>query len=148
LAGGKGLSSGHVTQQFSAGGTIFLDKDRTAFVTALSSYDLNLRKRDIDITRGDTLQVQGGAGVSRSDRVFEAGLAGYWLSQVRADRGADVPLLLRGLRDRVYGLGPEAAVNVKPIRSQIRIRYEWDLGARSRPRGNVLVVGFALLAKR
>jgi hypothetical protein len=31
-------------------GTIFIDKDRTAFVTALSSYDLNFRKRDIDIT--------------------------------------------------------------------------------------------------
>jgi hypothetical protein len=113
---------------------------------ALSSYDLNLRKRDINITRGDTLQVQGGAGVSRSDRVLEAGLAGYWLRQVRPDRGADVPLLLRGLRDRVYKLGPEAAVNVKPIRSQIRIRYEWDLGARSRPQGNIFVVGFALRA--
>lgn len=146
LAGGKGLSSGHVTHQFSAGGTIFIDTDRTAFVTALSSYDLNLRKRDINITRGDTLQVQGGAGVSRSDRVLEAGLAGYWLRQVRPDRGADVPLLLRGLRDRVYKLGPEAAVNVKPIRSQIRIRYEWDLGARSRPQGNIFVVGFALRA--
>jgi hypothetical protein len=35
-------------------GTIFIDKDRTAFVTALSSDDLNFRKRDIDITRGDT----------------------------------------------------------------------------------------------
>src|SRR5262245_26130 len=46
LAGGQGLSSGHVTHQFSAGGTIFIDKDRTAFVTALSSYDLNLRKRE------------------------------------------------------------------------------------------------------
>src|SRR5262245_36531656 len=46
LAGGKGLSSGQITHQFSAGGTIFIDKDRTAFVTALSSYDLNLRKRE------------------------------------------------------------------------------------------------------
>ena len=148
LAGGKGLSSGNVTHQFSAGGTIFVDKDRTAFVTALSSYDLDLRKRDIDITRGDTLQVQGGAGVSRFDRMLEAGLAGYWLRQVRPDRGADVPLLLRGLRDQVYGLGPEAAVNVKPIRSQIRIRYEWDFGARSRPQGNIFVVGVALRAGR
>lgn len=148
LAGGKGLSSGQVTHQFSAGGSIYADKERTIFVTALSSYDLNLRKRNIDITRGDTLQVQGGAGVSRFDRVLEAGLAGYWLRQVRSDRGADIPPLLRGLRDRVYGLGPEAAVNVKAIRSQIRIRYEWDIGARSRPQGNIFVVGFAFWAER
>jgi hypothetical protein len=148
LAGGKGLSAGHVTHQFSAGGTIFIDTDRTAFITALTSYDLNLRKRGIDITRGDSLQVQGGAGVSRFDRVLEAGLAGYALWQVRPDRGADLPSALRGARDRVYGLGPEVAVMVKAIRSQIRIRYEWDLGVRSRPKGNVFVVGFTLVAQR
>jgi hypothetical protein len=148
LAGGNGLSSGQVTHQFSAGGAIFIDKDRTAFVTALTSYDLNLRKRTIDITRGDTLQIQGGAGMSRFDRVLEAGLAGYWLRQVRSDRGADVPPLLSGLRDRVYGFGPEVALNIHAIRSQIRIRYEWDLGARSRPQGNIFVVGFALVAQR
>src|SRR6476620_2790686 len=62
LAGGKGLSAGHVTPQFSAGGTIYADQDHTLFLTALASYDLNLRKRNIDITRGDTFQVQGGAG--------------------------------------------------------------------------------------
>lgn len=146
LAGGKGVSAGEVTHQFSAGGTIYVDKERTDFVTALTSYDLNLRKRGVDITRGDTVQVQGGAGVSRFDRVLEVGLAGYWLRQVRSDRGADIPPLFRGQLDRVYGLGPEAAVNVKAIRSQIRVRYEWDMGARSRPQGNIFVVGFALLA--
>ena len=148
LAGGTGLSSGHVTHQFSAGGTVYADKDRTAFVTALASYELNLRKRRIDITRGDTIQIQGGAGVSRFDRRLEAGLAGYWLRQVRSDRGADIPPFFRGARDRVYGLGPEMAVMIKPIRSQIRARYEWDLGAQSRPKGSIFVIGFAFFAQR
>ena len=31
LAGGRGLSAGHVTNEFSAGGTIFADSDRTPF---------------------------------------------------------------------------------------------------------------------
>src|SRR5262245_9116532 len=145
LAGGKGLSSGQNTHQFSAGGTIFTDKDRTVFVTALASYDLNLRKHGVDITRGDTLQVQGGAGVRRFNRGLEAGIAAYKLWQVRPDRGADLPPVLRGARDRVYGFGPEMAVMVQAIRSQIRIRYEWDLGARSRPKGNIFVVGFTLV---
>ena len=148
LAGGKGLSAGNVTHQFSAGGTIFTDKDRIVLLTALASYDLNLRKRGIDITRGDTLQIQGGVGVSRFNRVLEAGLAFYQLWQVRPNRGADLPPVLREARDRVYGFGPEVAVMIKPIRSQIRMRYEWDLGVRSRPRGNIFVVGLTLVAQR
>ena len=134
--------------EFSAGGTIFANKDRTSFVTALASYDLNLRKRDIDITRGHTLQIQWGAGASRFNRVVEAGLAGHGLWQVRADRGADLPIVLQGARDRVYGLGPEVAVTFKAIRSQILIRYEWDLGVRSRPQGNVFTVGLNVVVRR
>jgi hypothetical protein len=148
LAGGKGVSAGHVTHQFSAGGSIFADKDRSNFVTALASYDLNLRKRGVDITRGDTLQIQGGVGVSRFNQRVEAGLAGYALWQVREDRGADLPPVLRGARDRVYGLGPEIAVTFPAIRSQVRARYEWDIGVRSRPQGNVFSVGFNVLVQQ
>lgn len=141
LAGGKGLSTGHVTHQFSAGGSIFANKNRMSFLTALASYDANLRKRGIDITRGDTLQVQGGAGTNLFNRVVEAGLAFNSLWQVRADRGADLPAVLRGARDRAYGFGPDVAVMIKAIQSQVRIRYEWDMGVRSRPKGNVFLVG-------
>ena len=148
LAGGKSLSAGHVTHEVSAGGTLFIDKDKTMFATALASYDKNLRKRGIDITRGDTVHVQGGVGVSRFHRALEAGLAFYGLSQVRPDRGADLPPVLRGTHDAVYGLGPEMAVMVKAIRSQVRVRYEWDMGVRSRPKGNLLVVGLTFVAQR
>jgi hypothetical protein len=141
LAGGKGLSAGHVTNEFSAGGTIFADRNRTSFLTALASYDLNLRKRGVDITRGDTLQVQGGAGARLLNGIVEAGLAFHGLWQVRDDRGADLPSVLQGARDRVYGLGPDVAVLLETIQSQVRVRYEWDMGVRSRPQGNVLVVG-------
>jgi len=141
LAGGKSVSTGHVTHEFSLGGTIYAKKNRNVFLTALGSYNLNLRKRGIDITRGDTFQVQGGVGVSRHQRMLEVGVAGYGLWQVRPDRGADLPPVLRGARDRVYGVGPEAAVLVKTIRSQIRVRYAWDLGVLSRPKGNVFAAG-------
>jgi hypothetical protein len=147
LAGGTGVSAGHVTHQLSAGGSIYADKNRSDFVTALASYDLNLRKRGVDITRGDTLQIQGGVGVSRFNHLVEAGLAGYALGQVRDDRGEDLPLVLRGARDRVYGLGPEIAVTIPAIRSQIRTRYEWDLGVRSRPQGKVFSVGLNVLVQ-
>jgi len=148
LAGGNGLSAGHVTNEFSAGGTIFADRNRISFLTALASYDLNLRKRGVDIIRGDTLRVQGGAGARLLNGVVEAGLAFYGLWQVGDDRGADLPSVLRGARDRVYGLGPDVAVLLRTIQSQIRVRYEWDMGVRSRPQGNVLVVGLNVTLRR
>jgi hypothetical protein len=147
LAGGQGLSSGQITHEWASGGSFFANKTRTVFLTALGSYDLNLRKSGVDITRGDTVQVQGGAGVSRINQVLELGVATCALWQVRDDRGADLPPLLRGARDRVFGLGPEVAVVLKPIQSQLRVRYEWDLGVRSRPQGNIFVVGFNYLVK-
>jgi hypothetical protein len=148
LFGGKTVSSGQVTHQFSAGGSIYANKNRDAFVTALASYDLNRRKRDIDITRGDTIQIQGGAGFSRMKGTIEAGAAAYALWQVRDDRGTALPPVLRGGRDRVYGAGPEVAVFVKAIRSQIRTRYVWDIGVRSRPSGNLFVVGLNVVLQR
>jgi len=132
----------------SAGGTISADRNRTSFLTALASYDLNLRKRDVDITRGDTLQVQGGAGLRLLNGVVEAGLAFHGLWQVRDDRGADLPGVLRGARDRAYGFGPDVAVLFETIQSQIRVRYEWDTGVRSRPQGNLLVVGLNVALQR
>jgi hypothetical protein len=140
LAGGT-VSAGQVTHEFSAGGTIYADANKRAFLTALASYDLNLRKRGVDITRGDTIQVQGGLGADFLNRRVEAGLAGNYLLQVRPDRGADLPAVLQGGRDRVYSLGPEVAVFLSSIHSQIRVRYEWEFGVESRPKGNVLSAG-------
>jgi hypothetical protein len=145
LAGGKGVSTGQVTHQFSFGGSIYRNKDRTSFITALASYDLNLRKRNIDLTRGDLFLIQGGIGVRRHNQVLEMGLASFALWQVRDDRGADLPPVLLGARDRVFGLGPEVAVLIKSINSQLRARYEWDIAARSRPQGNVFAVGINIL---
>ena len=145
---GKGVSTGQVTHEFSAGGSIYANRNSGIFLTALASYDLNLRKRDIDITRGDTFQIQGGVGLNFLDQVIEAGAAGHGLWQVRPDRGADLPSLLREGRDRVYGVGPEVAILIKSIRSQIRVRYEWDLGVRSRPKGNVFAAGINFVVWR
>jgi hypothetical protein len=147
LAGGAGVSSGQITHQFSAGASRYF-KDRTRFVTALISYQLSMPQRGIRITRGDTLQLEGGAGTNLFGRVLETGLASYALWQVRDDRGPDLPPILLGSRDRVYGLGPEAAVLIKPIRGEVRVRFEWDMGVRARPQGHIFVVGIDFLVHR
>jgi hypothetical protein len=147
LAGGSGISSGRITHEFSAGGSRYF-KDRTRFLTALASYQLNMPERGIRITRGDTLQIEGGAGTNLFGRVLETGLTSYALWQVRNDRGPDLPPVLAGLHDRVYGLGPEAAVFVKPIRAEVRSRIAWDMGVRARPQGYIVVAGIEFLVHK
>jgi hypothetical protein len=61
--GGSGVGRGFWTQQISLGGAAFFSEDRAARASALVSYDVNSRKQGIDITRGNTIQVQGGAGI-------------------------------------------------------------------------------------
>lgn len=147
LAGGNGTSSGQVTHEFSGGGSLYF-KDRTRFMTALAGYQLYMKQRGIDITRGDSIQIQGGAGMKWLRQLAETGLAGYALWQVRDNRGTALPPALRTARDRVYGLGPETAVVIKSIRGELRVRYEWDLGVRARPQGHIFVAGINFRVKR
>ncbi len=141
--GGSGVGRGFWSHQFSLGGAIFADRARQHRASALLSYDLNHRKRGIDIRRGNTLQIQGGAGI-RVLGIVDIGLAGFALWQVTDDSGADLPPQLRGARDRVYGLGPEVDVLIPALRLRLGLRAEWDLGVRSRPEGRILVGGLVV----
>lgn len=148
LAGGRGVSNGQVTHEFAGGGTYYFDEDRAWYVTALASYQLNQRKRGIDITRGDLVQVQGGMGVSLLNRRLDLGIVGFALSQVRDDRGADVPPVLRGARDEAYGLGPEIVLSLRPLPARMRLRYERDVTVKSRPQGEIFLFSLEFAAWR
>lgn len=143
----KGLGRPQWTQQFSLGGTLFFDDERTFRLSALASYNRYHEKIGIDVTRGDSVQLQGGLG-GRWFQVLDAGIVGYALWQVADDRGSDLPPALRGARERVFGLGPEIGVTIPALRARLTARYEWDFGAESRPEGKVLVVGLSFLAWR
>ena len=138
--GGSGVGRGFWTQEFALGGAAFFKGGRSRRVSALASYDVNSRKRGIDIRRGNTLQVQGGAGLPIA-RVVTVGAAGYALWQVTADRGTAIPPALRGQNDRVFGLGPEVQLVLPKQSLRLEARAEFDFGVRSRPRGNVVVLG-------
>jgi hypothetical protein len=144
LEGGEGISRGNFTHQGSAGVAVFFDQKRRWRASALVSYDHNLRKIGLDITRGDTVQVQGGVGARFFD-LLDIGLAGYALWQVSNDTGTALPAVLRGARDRVFGLGPEVDVLIPPIQARLGARFLWDFGARSRPEGQVFVLSLTFL---
>jgi hypothetical protein len=144
--GSGGIGLGQWTHEFSLGSAVYFDRAKTWHISGLASYDLNQRKRGIDITRGDTIQVQGGAG--KTLRSVDVGVAIYALRQVRDDRGADLPQPLRGATDRAFGLGPEIDFTLAPIRSRITVRYCRDVVVSARPLGQVLVFGLTTLAVR
>jgi hypothetical protein len=141
-----GVGRGYWTHQFSLGSTAYFDRAKTWHISVLASYDLNERRRDIDLTRGNTVQFQGGVGKTLG--VVAVGLAGYGLWQVLDDRGAALPEPLRGARDRAFGLGPEIDITLAAVRSQITLRYCHDVAVNTRPLGQILVIGLTLLAHR
>ena len=138
--GGAGPGRGYWTHQISVGGALYADSSRAHRITALASYDQNTRKQGIDIRRGNMFQVQGGAGANVR-KVITVGVAGYALWQVTADRGTDIPATLRDERSRVFGLGPEVSVTIPRWQTRATFRVERDLGARSRPTGQVIAFG-------
>lgn len=143
--GNDGVGRGHFTHEPSLGGTIYFDDRRQWYLSALASVDLNEKKRKIDITRGTTIQVQGGVGTTLR-RVLDVGFASYALWQVSDDSGADLPPALLGARDRAYGFGPELDLLVPAMRGRITLRYMHDFACETRPRGQLLLVGVTLAA--
>ena len=140
----EGLGQPQWAQQVSLGGTVFFDDERGFRLSALASYNHYHKKLSIDLTRGDTVQLQGGIG-GRFFRILDLGVAAYALWQVADDQGSALPPAARGARERGYGLGPEIGVTVPALRAKLTARYEWDLGARARPEGQVLVISFSFL---
>jgi hypothetical protein len=141
-----GVGRGYWTHQFSLGSTVYFDRAKTWHISGLASYDLNRRARGIDLTRGATVQFQGGTGKTLG--IIDFGLAGYALWQVSDDRGNDLPASVRGARDRAFGLGPEIDITLAPVRSRIALRYCHDVSVNARPLGQVMVVALTILALR
>src|SRR5262249_50616567 len=83
-AGKDGICGGQWSHEFALGGTLYAGERKMWRLSALSSYVLNQRKRSVDITRGDTVQLQGGAGAELF-RILDVGITGYALWQVRDD---------------------------------------------------------------
>jgi hypothetical protein len=141
---GQGFGQPQWTHQISLGGTFFLDDERGFRVSALSSYNIYQRKTGVDITRGDSVQIQGGLG-GRWFGVLDLGVAAYALWQVGDDIGPDLPRGLRDAHERAVGVGPELNLLVPPLRGRLTVRYMWDVLAEARPQGQILVVGFSFM---
>ncbi|MGH7554254.1 MAG: SphA family protein [Longimicrobiales bacterium] len=139
------VGRGFWTHAFSAGGAVYFDRERTQRFSALASYDINGYKRGIRIKRGNTFQIQGGAG-ARIYGPLDAGIAGFALWQVTDNSGLELPPIVEDARTRAFGLGPEIGATIPSIRMRFDVRAEWEFGVRSRQEGWILVTSASLLA--
>jgi hypothetical protein len=135
-----GVGRASWSHELSAGATVRSGPFRASM---LASWEKNEKKIGIDLTRGDTIQAQGGAGGTIL-RVLDVGLVGYGLAQISDDRGSALPPMLRGARDRALGVGTEADLAIPAWRMRLTLRYTRDVLAASRPRGQLILIGLGL----
>jgi hypothetical protein len=143
--GPTGVSRAQWTHEISFGGTVYFDHRGSWQLSALAAWDINGRKIGIDITRGATIQVQGGLGKTFG-KIVSIGPVGYALYQVQNDRGSDVPPALVGARDRAFGLGGELNLTLEKGRSLLFFRYVHDVDVQTRPEAQLFFVGVAIRA--
>jgi hypothetical protein len=136
--GRDGIGRGQWTNQIDFGGTFYFDRARTWHLSVLSSFQLNGQKRRVDITRGASIQLQGGAGKTLYN-LLDVGVIGYALWQVSDDSGSALPPVLIGIRQRGYAVGPEVGVRIPKIGARLSARYEVELGERAGVSGHVVV---------
>ncbi|HEU4997083.1 MAG TPA: transporter [Gemmatimonadaceae bacterium] len=139
------VGRGYWINQFTVGGALYLDTARHRRGSVLVSFERNQRRRGIESTRGNLLQVQGGAGTTVYPNVI-AGVAWYALRQVSDDKGAGLALELAGARSRAYGLGPEIDLIIPRYRMRVDARVEWEFDVVARPQGIAFVIGAGRLA--
>lgn len=139
------VSRAQWTHEISFGGTVYFDRRGSWQLSALGAWDINGRKIGIEITRGETIQVQGGWGKTFGG-IVSIGPVGYALYQVQNDHGSDVPPALLGARDRAFGLGGELDLTLERGRAQLFCRYAHDLAVQTRPEAQLFFVGIAIRA--
>jgi hypothetical protein len=152
---GRGNSGlGMFSHEFSLGGTVPLNKTKTWNVSALGAYEIHTTKSGVDLKVGDMVTIEGGLAKTfikmngpAPTAVINVGLAGYTQFKATADSGTAILPALRGLKDRVFGVGPEVNATFLKARTTVGVRYVPEFGARNTTQGQVFAFTLTYQAK-
>jgi hypothetical protein len=131
---------------YSLGGVFYPGGDRERWsLSAVARIEQNFTQEGSGITPGDDIVVDWGIGrvIAISNRKMDLGVSGFaaWqiTSQQGGSQGTETP------RYRYFGVGPEGSVSLSE-KLMLRIRAQWEFGARSVVQGNNLwvIVNYAL----
>ena len=133
------IGLGMWSHELSVGATAYLDQAKSWHLATSAFYEIHSGKEGIDQKVGDLLTLEGGFGKTFSN-FSSVGLAYYAQWKVTEDSGADLPFLLRGRKDRGFGLGPE----VDLLQGGLALRGLFEFGSNSSLEGFVFVASLAL----
>jgi hypothetical protein len=140
--------------EFTFGSTVYLDQKKTWNAAATFAFEFNTDKKDMNIHVGNLGTIEGGLARTFYKKVsgpvpivMNLGVAGYAQFKVTGDSGSDIPPALRGLKDRVFALGPEFNVFIPGPNLSLLARYEPEFGARNRTQGQTIVFSIVWVAK-
>jgi len=129
------LAQGFWTHMFSAGGTWFVDEEKTWAVSLVNRYEIHMDREDTDWAAGDTFT--GEWGISKGlKKTLDVGLIGYYQTQVTDYSGASAP----DINDYVVSLGPEISMFHPKLGLFTSLRYAYEVDAKERPQGDTLTL--------
>jgi hypothetical protein len=138
---------GQWSNEFSGGFTLYPRDKKTIHLATLVQYYIESGKRGSNQKVGDSLQLQGGAGMGFKDGLINAGVSYYTQWKVTEDRIPSNLPAFRG-KNRYLGLGPEFNT-ILPISEATpvfaKFRYIFETGNRVATQGDTLFFALTLV---
>lgn len=126
------------TTMFTFGSTFYLDPARTWSLSLLGRYEINSEKGDTKVKPGQDLVLEWGVA-KNVNRIWDIGLAGYYLGQLTDDSGDDI-FWDTSVHDRVFAFGPEVSAFIMPAKMFLSVRSVWETGAKDHSQGNTTCI--------
>ncbi len=155
FGGDDNSGMGMWTNEFSVGGTWYMDKKKSFNLSSIIFYEIHSDKKGTDVRVGDILTLEGGLAKafdipmkgSPIPMVINVGPVYYAQFKVGKDR---IPLdnqIFSGNRDHIYGLGLEGNILFPKTFTSLSVRWLEELGARNRFEGNTFLITVGQLIK-
>jgi hypothetical protein len=116
-------------------GTYYFDEKRTWTLSFLSRYEVNSDRKEVDLRAGDNFSFEWGLGKTVLP-LTDVGVSGFCSWQTTDDKGSAA--VNPGVRDRVFGIGPEVHYFSPKHNFGYHLRYWWEFGAVDRTQGQIL----------
>jgi len=124
---------GFWTFMYSAGGTVYFDKEKTWSASVLARYQINTQQEKTRITAGDTFSFEWGVG-KEIVKNLTVGASGYCSWQLNDDWGKNAT---KG-RSIAYAVGPEVDFPVPVVNMLAQLRFLFEFENKNNPQGQVL----------
>jgi hypothetical protein len=125
------------SHMITAGGTGYLDTEKTWTFSLLGRYEINQERTSDHMRAGDQFHLEWGAGKAFGKLGLEVGIVGYAAWQTTDDSGHGA-FWDKSVHDRVFAVGPEVNYMIKPVGLHMALRFEKEFGARDHTEGHIL----------